>query len=67
MKSTFPDKPVRPSKFYRVGCECDMSLQAKERCNKSWIRCNGALKAMSDDMRSRGLDNFGDPLKESST
>ena len=28
------------------GCECDLSLPLRERCNKSgWIRCQGALAA----------------------
>ena len=39
------------------GCECDMTLPAKSRCNKSgWIRCNGALAAMQEQRRKREAD-----------
>lgn len=26
-------------------CECDPSLPARDRCNKTWIRCNAGIRA----------------------
>lgn len=54
--------PYRPP-----GCDCDPSLKVHERCSRSWIRCNGALKAHGDQMRAKGLNNMGEPLEPSPT
>jgi hypothetical protein len=36
------------------GCECDLTLPAKNRCTKSgWLRCNGAVNAMLEQRRKR--------------
>lgn len=49
-------KAIRRS---RNGCDCpnyinDERVRASERCNATWVRCNGVLPAQSTAMRGLG-------------
>lgn len=38
-----------------AGCDCDLTLPSRERCTRTWMRCDGRIRAWQAERVRQGV------------